>query len=86
MGKLKDQEWFRFTLKGNYIDKDSVGFHLNHASFQALTLESGVFIPKVIQCIISNHENLARNQTSMFQNFFIAHGEYILSFESGQLL
>ncbi len=74
MGKLKDQELFCFMMKGNCIDKDSVGFHLNHASFQALTLESCVFIPKVIQIIISYHENLTRNQTSMFQNFFIAHG------------
>ncbi len=40
-------------MKGNCIDKDSVGFHLN----QALTLQSSVFIPKVIQIIISNHEN-----------------------------
>jgi hypothetical protein len=57
-------------MKGNCIDKDSVGSHLNHASFQALTLQSCVFIPKVIQVIqISNHENWLGIKQVCFKTF-----------------
>jgi hypothetical protein len=56
-------------MKGNCIDKNSVGFHLNHASFQALTLQSCVLIPKVIQIIISNHENWLGIKQVCFKTF-----------------